>query len=594
MGVSGLAVAGLATVVMVVSSAGPALADAPKWGAHLDFEGRWGEGRSLGDVGLFAPLWQSSVSLLFADLRFKFDDEDSREGNFGLGLRHMMANGWNVGAYGYFDRRRSGTGQYFNQATLGLEALSADWDLRANAYLPFGERTKSLGTSGGGAPFAELASGTIQVVTPGLSERLERALTGFDGEIGWRLPLFSEGSLAQLRAYAGGYWFDGGGLVDDIYGPRGRLELSFDDLLGLRGARFTLGGEVQHDDLRGTQAFATARLRIPLQAPDTPLPKLTAQEARMTARVVRDVDIVSGVGTVVTPETREAAINTYNNETVTSAVQVDAGSGQAALQNAITAAGAGGVVILNGSVAVAASTTMAADGTLLGGGAVLPVQGAASGAQVNFIAPGAAGAIRGGVVGDLLNLAPNSAVGGLTLQNDAVPSLSATILGANAPGAVVFGNNITITESTNIAVLMLGSSGMRVIGNVIEAGSGSNGIVISGSSNNSIISGNTITSGGNGIQIENSSGITVSGNIVSSDQVGLGMSNATGMTISDNSFGQVGFRTINLGNTVSFTADSIGNTWTGQGPTLCWNSATSTSGSVQFTDVGNGSPGSCP
>lgn len=71
----------------------PALAENPKWGAHLDFEGRWGNARSLGDAGLFAPLWQSPNTLFFTDIRGRFDSQDGREGNFGLGIRHMLNTG---------------------------------------------------------------------------------------------------------------------------------------------------------------------------------------------------------------------------------------------------------------------------------------------------------------------------------------------------------------------------------------------------------------------------------------------------------------------------------------------------------------------
>jgi len=101
------------------------------------------------------------------------------------------------------------------------------------------------------------------VAVPGTSE-----LNGFDAEVGWRLPLLPIESHAQIRAYAGGFWFDGAGLIYDIYGPRGRIEVSFDEPLGLAGARFTLGAEAQHDQVRGAQNYAMALLRLPLQAPD--------------------------------------------------------------------------------------------------------------------------------------------------------------------------------------------------------------------------------------------------------------------------------------------------------------------------------------
>ncbi len=345
-----------------------AAADAPKWGPHLDLEGKWGNRRSLGDIGLFAPLWQSPTSLFFTDIRGRLDDRDSREGNFGFGLRHMLPSGWNAGIYGYYDARRTGNGNFFQQATLGAELLSSDFDLRVNGYLPFGKRKYGIGGTGG-APFAEFANGTIEIVTPG-GGFVERALRGFDAEIGWRVPVFPVDSFTQVRAYAGGFWFDGDGFVQDIAGPRGRIEFSFEQPSGpWAGSRLTLGAEVQHDDVRGTNAFAVARLRIPLQPVERSARRLTPQESRMTERVVRDVDIVAGQGSKgTTAETREAAINVYNNETVTDVVQVDAAGGQAALLAAISANGNGSIVIANGAFAVAAATQPKPNQTLLGGG----------------------------------------------------------------------------------------------------------------------------------------------------------------------------------------------------------------------------------
>ena len=82
-------------------------------------EGKLGTDRDLGEVDLFLPLAQSDRTLLFSDIRARADDEGSHEGNFGLGLRHMHASGWNFGVYGYYDRRRTDLDNYFEQATLG-------------------------------------------------------------------------------------------------------------------------------------------------------------------------------------------------------------------------------------------------------------------------------------------------------------------------------------------------------------------------------------------------------------------------------------------------------------------------------------------
>src|SRR5690606_5227976 len=107
-----------------------------KWQPHIDVEGKWGNDRSLGEAGLFMPVWQDSDTLVFADLRTRLDDHSSREGNFGMGVRQMLPSGWNLGGYGYFDRRHTGHDKYFSQITFGAEALGRDWDLRANAYVP--------------------------------------------------------------------------------------------------------------------------------------------------------------------------------------------------------------------------------------------------------------------------------------------------------------------------------------------------------------------------------------------------------------------------------------------------------------------------
>ena len=547
----------------------PLAAQGPKWGAHIDLEGKWGNRRSLGDIGLFAPLWQSPTSLFFTDIRGRLDDKDTREGNFGLGLRHMLPNGWNAGIYGYYDARRTGSGNLFQQATLGAELLSADFDLRVNGYLPFGTRERQIGIGGaGGAPFAEFANGTIEIVTPGSGAIVERALRGFDGEIGWRLPVFPVESMTQIRAYAGGFWFDGEGLIRDIAGPRGRIELSFEKTDGpFAGSRFTLGAEVQHDDMRGTNAFAVARLRIPLQQVERPVARLTPQERRMTERVVRDVDIVAGQGNKgLTQETREDAINTYNNETVTDVVQVDAAGGHAALLAAVAGNGVGSVVIANGAFAVAAETPLQTGQTLLGGGAQLPLLGAVTNTQVTFTAPGAAASMNGtpAAGNGVVNLAANSVAGGLTIENSTAFGGNG-ILALNANGATAFGNSIVTTGAGggNMGIRGENSADVATIGNTISTVTGA-GIFFTNNSINGSASANTILSDGEGITFQaGSNGGSAVGNTIQAlavGSVGLFADGSTGLTIANNTFGPaIGGSVVDAIVGASFAAGSTGN-----------------------------------
>src|SRR4051812_25602060 len=159
------------TFFAALVGAGPAAyAQVPssmKWSPYIDFEVRPGSKRDIGEANVFVPLAQTDRTLFFGDLRGRFDGGGSREGNLGFGVRHMLSNGWNIGGYGYFDRRRTETGNFFNQTTLGAEALGRDWDFRSNFYLPDGNRVRDLGTTGGGASTAALVGATVQVTTPG-------------------------------------------------------------------------------------------------------------------------------------------------------------------------------------------------------------------------------------------------------------------------------------------------------------------------------------------------------------------------------------------------------------------------------------------
>jgi hypothetical protein len=439
---------------------------APKWRPSIDFEVKPGTKRGLGEADLFVPVAQTGTTLLFGSLRGRLDDNENREGNFGLGLRHMLPSDWNLGVYGYYDHRRSGFDHYFNQATLGFEALGRDWDVRANVYVPFGERVKSLGTTGGGDSTASVAGAIVQVTTPGTQTREERALRGFDAEIGWRVPVFPADADKALRLYAGVFHFDDG-VVEAVTGPRLRAELTMYEVPGLReGTRLTLGAEFQHDDVRGSQGFALARLSIPL-FPIRGERKLTAQERRMTDRVVRDVDIVTKAHTVQTPSLVETA--TVGGSGSPIAVLDSATVTGANLPAAVVNAGANATVILKGTFNTTASISTQTGQTLMGAG-TLAVQ-TASGRTAELSMPG--GTIAATINGITLFATNNVTISGLTISN-ILTSGTATGINVTGTGVVIANNTITTTSagtgssSTALAV-SVGAAAATVIGNTITA-----------------------------------------------------------------------------------------------------------------------------
>ena len=275
------------TVSMIALGVGAASAQetseatGARWSAHGSLTARVGTERHIGELDLFLPLWQDESSMLYGDLRAQTDDDGNQEGNAGLGFR-KMGESWILGGYGFFDYRKSDeTGNSFMQGTLGVEALSETLDLRANVYIPEGGEKAAPSATG-----FDIVGGSLQ-----MRAGFERALPGFDGEVGYRLWGSQDGGK-EVRAFAGGYYFDAAD-YDTVAGGRGRVEARLFDLgfLG-EGSRFTLGAEVTQDNVRDTQGFAIARLTIPFGGGRRS--GRGGLDRRMTDYVVRDVDVITG------------------------------------------------------------------------------------------------------------------------------------------------------------------------------------------------------------------------------------------------------------------------------------------------------------
>jgi hypothetical protein len=424
-----------------------------KWGSHLDFEAKPGTKRSLGEGDLFVPLWQDGRSLVFGNFRGRFDNDSGREGNLGVGVRRMYEGGWNLGGYGYFDRRKTENDNYFNQATFGAEALGRDWDLRANAYLPYGDRVKS-------GPTDTLASlsGTAVVVSSTDSE--ERALKGFDAEIGWRVPFFDVEAPRQLRVYAGGYRFK-----DDlakVSGPRVRAEFAMTELSELwSGAQLMISAEAQDDDRRGSQGFVAVRVRIPLGG-KAERSRLSWQERRMTAPVVRDVDIVAPV--IAHPTIVETATETTGGQAFT--VVSSALTAGNSLTAALTAAGPNSTVILSGTFSTTATATLQSGQTVMAGNVGVRTP---SGRTAVLSSPAT---IAGTFSGMAVEAASNSTLSGLTIRNIGSAGTGTAGVRVNGVTGVTIANNVILASemgNSSNGILLQGVNSVTIAGNDISA-----------------------------------------------------------------------------------------------------------------------------
>lgn len=568
-----MALAAFATVIAAVPVARANVDDAfsKRWGPWVEMGGRFSDSRSIGEANLFAPVWQNSDSLLFFDVRASFDNHHAREGNFGLGFRHMLDNGWNLGGYGYLDVRRSSAGNSFYQTTLGVEALGETFDFRANAYLPIGKREKWQATSTSAstplsAPEAVLTGTSLAIQrqvldTVTTNYLIERAMAGFDAEIGARLPVFSGDDFKlDVKAFAGGYHFAADGMRD-ISGPRARLELVARDFAAFPGMKLTGGLTWQDDKVRGEQLIGSVGLRIPFHEPARGAKPLSYMEERMMDAVVRDVDIVTNSRSATTVESvvsvdTEAAINTWNNKIVASLTHVDANdldgdAIQSHLDDWQAAAGAdGSVVVLNGHLTYDTSGLVVNDNqTLLGGGTTLRVRGAVTGVEVDYVTAGAAGSVAafgvqpaGATFHGAINPGSHSVVGGLTITQTRNLWENAAVYAYHTTGSVAFGNVIQGAGSLfSHGVVFDGSTDGIAKGNVITTAGHNNtyGLIARQTSTNILFEGNDVranTTMSAPLLVTSNSSAQVVGNILRPWHTGsviVGSSNATFLPGSD-------------------------------------------------------------
>jgi hypothetical protein len=432
---------GAAAIVLAAPVPQRAMAqEQPKWQPYVEAGGKVGTDRSLADVDLFIPIWQDQTSLLFGDLRGRFDNHGTNEGNFGLGYRTQVDPEWIVGGYGYFDIQGTDHDNTFYQVTLGLEALSVDWDFRANGYIPTNPHQSAPDEAK-----LQINGNTIQ-----LRAGNETALYGFDGEVGWRLPFFPADGDVDVRAYIGGYYFNGQD-ARVVAGPRGRIEARLYDIdfLGLQ-SRLTASGEIQWDSPRGTQAFAGLELRIPLGfVTGETGPKLSPLDRRMVDRVQRDVDIVTQI-THGAPEDVIVDELTVKTHTIFFANGTGGGSGTQGsptdLAGAVSNAPAGSNAIIvagggAGVIGVANPLNLQPGQALLGGNSSVKLTGADSGQSVTFHVPGSRPTLSGGTTtANLIEMASGSQnrVSGVDLTGD----FSNGIAGTDMERAIIIGNNI--------------------------------------------------------------------------------------------------------------------------------------------------------
>lgn len=475
----------------------------PFWGAYTSSEFRGGNRRVLSDAIGFLPLFQDGQSLLFADIRGQFDDRGSREANWGLGLRSIVAEELIVGGYGYYDRRWSSTDNTFNQLTIGGELKSYLWDLRVNGYLAE-QSTQLVGPGLGPDPLnprAIFADNTILLVSGGPgSQPLERAYSGADFEIGALLKAWGNNDAIELRSFFGGYYF--GTNAEEfptVMGPRARLELRGFDLPWMGdGSRLTIGAEYAWDQVRESQYTGIARVQVPVNF--FRRRRLNPFHRRMLDRVQRDVDIITH--TAFAPERVE---NTRYAETGLPVGRVSLADANHDLSRVVLDAGPDSTVIVDGSRGTlhTNSTTFLHSGQTVRG-AGFEVRGLETGALATFgtrplIASGNQ-AIDTFVVADGITIRDLDIFGGRAgISSD--PTGGMLLIGSfnNFNNGRIFGNRVSGAEEGFLFGEL--NSGSLLEDNLAE-GNHHNGFTVAILRGGSVLNNTATASGNDGFHID--------------------------------------------------------------------------------------------
>ena len=355
-------------VALLATFIGNAHANNDKWEPWFEagvFSGEHDATR--GEAALFMPFYQTENSLIFSELRGKLFHAGSKEGNWALGYRRMILNGWNLGVWGGYDVRTSESNNRFYQTAFGLEALHPNWDIRFNTYRPHSNAKPYPD-----AVEAELINNQLFV-----TGAAEVPLAGSDFEVGYRLPISSK---QDLWVHAGAFRFDDDLLNEAVTGPKLRSEWHWNDLFqDLPGSKLALEAGFSHDDVRNERWEIGLKLTIPLGGDSVKERPLTRQERRMTAALERDTDIVAAPsGTEpVQDQITEVALNSVE-------FTDDDASFQQAIVNTQNS-----LIILDGSNGpITGGQTTGSNQTIVGGSGSVALKGSRSGGFGYYTAPG--------------------------------------------------------------------------------------------------------------------------------------------------------------------------------------------------------------
>ncbi|MBE1205073.1 inverse autotransporter beta domain-containing protein [Aminobacter carboxidus] len=435
----------------------------------------------------FVPLKQTAESVLFLDVRAKHDFEDGFGQDFGLGIRRIVNLDVMLGGYAYINTQRQ-DGHQFTGATLGVEAITANFDAHVNVYLPIsGDRAEQSVNSS----LSMVGNQLLEQIA--VIDRRNYAAWGIEGEIGAQVPVELPEDHS-LRLSIGAYHFgDPDGDDDNITGGKAGFEYAIGDVFG-SGASVAFTGEVRNDNRDDTQFAGSVRLTIPFNADaggveeqgDSGEPVYAVSDAlrkRVNERVRGDIGVRIEGDEKLASSTTRVAINAATGTAFGKFFFADGANtlglgtfgDPTTLDDAVSDAGVNGFVVALGGSGnlLTAGVTLANGQTVIGGGESVTAQ-LFGGGTGNYNLGGSNGTIAGTNPGNnVITLGNGNTLRGITVTG-----------GADG----IFGNNINGATLTNVTVSGTGGHGANFTGsstgirgsNFTSTGNGLDGLHIAG------------------------------------------------------------------------------------------------------------------
>lgn len=435
----------------------------------------------------FVPLKQTAESVLFLDVRAKHDFEDGFGQDFGIGIRRIVNPDLMLGGYAYINTQRQ-DGHQFTGATLGLEAITTNFDAHVNVFLPISGDRAEQSTDSSLSMVGNQLLEQISVI-----DRRNYAAWGIEGEVGAQVPVALPENHA-LRLSIGAYHFgDPDGDDDSITGGKAGFEYQIGDVFG-SGASLAFAGEVRNDNRDDTQFAGSVRLTIPFNPggeaqgdAEGPEPVYAVSEGlrkRVNERVRGDIGVrIEGNEKLVGSSTR-VAINAATGTAFGKFFFADGANtlglgtlgDPTTLDDAVTNAGANGFVVALGGSGnlLTAGVTLANGQTVIGGGESVTAQ-LFGGGTGSYNLGGSNGTIAGtNPANNVITLGNGNTLRGITITGGAdgifgnnvngATLTSVTVSGAGGHGANFTGTSTGI-KGSNFTSTGNGLDGLHIVGN---------------------------------------------------------------------------------------------------------------------------------